>query len=134
MEEQEKTVVEKLNEQIEQAICEIVDSEMVKENITQLGELIDIHKDLANEEYWKTKKEEIKMRYREYGNYDNYNDYGNDGYGRRRYRESGNYGRRGYDTKYKGEEMLDEMKYHYGNYRDSYNNGNYGAKEDSAKK
>ena len=68
------------------------------------------------------------MRYRNYGR-ENYGDeYGT--YGRRmrdsrgRYME-GNYGRRGVDSKYRGDELLDEM---YQGYRE-YNDGKemYGA-------
>ena len=61
--------------------------------------------------------------YREYGGY-------NDSYERGRYNE-GSYNRRGGRGRYRGEEMLDEMKYHYGNYQNSYN---YGAKEESSHK
>lgn len=71
-----------------------------------------------------------------YGNYDDmsYGRRGVRGTGRGRYSE-GSYGRRGVPGtgrgRYRGEEMLDEMSYHYGNY---HNSGNYGAKEDSAYK
>ena len=43
---------------------------------------------------------------------------------------------RGYDSKYRGEEMIGEMQEHYGNYSESseqYGRGNYGAKEDTIK-
>lgn len=82
----------------------------------------------------------------QYGNYGNYGEYGNygDNYGRRsrdsrgRYTEGGysegSYSARGYDSKYRGEEMLDDMHYNYGAYseaREQYGRGNYGAKEDT---
>ena len=66
--------------------------------------------------------------YRGYGNYNaggNYGNYGN--YGE-------NYGRRGYDRKYRGHEELDNMYGEYGRYqegREQYNRGNYGAKDDT---
>lgn len=132
--EEDKTMQEKVLEKVEEKINSIVDVGLQVENIDNLYKLIDIHKDLKNEEYW---KEKIDMRY--YGNY------GED-YGRRmrdsrgRYME-GNYGRRGVDTKYRqgdvrGDRLLDEMYQGYGEYnegREQYGRGNYGAKEDSMK-
>lgn len=67
------------------------------------------------------------MRYRNSYN-DGYNEYGED-YGRRgvpgtgrRYGNDMSYGRRGVPGtgrgRYRGEEMIDEMSYHYGNYSD----------------
>lgn len=53
-----------------------------------------------------------------------YRDYGEYSYGRRGVPGTG---RRGY-RRYRGEDALDEMKYHYGNYMES---GSYGEKEDS---
>lgn len=114
MEEQEKTFSEKLNEPIENKINEILNEGIKKENIDYLYKLVDIHKDIENEEYWKEKI----MRYREYGN-DNYGRRGVKGTGRGRYRESG------YGARYRGEEMMDEMAYHYGNYNEG--RENYGA-------
>lgn len=135
MEEKPEELSKKINTQIEKIIECILTDEIQPANIDYLGKLVDIHKDIKNEEYWK-EKEEI-MRYRDYGNYNDnsYNGYGDNSYGRRdvpgtgrgKYRD-GNYGKRG---NYRGEEMLDEMSYHYGNYHDS---NSYGAKEDSAYK
>lgn len=136
---------EKLEEQLNKEIKNIVENESVQiGNIDYLYKLVDIHKDMKNEEYWKKKEEDI-MNYRNYEGYgnDSMGGYG-DSYGRRgvagtgrgRYRDGGDsYGRRGVAGtgrgRYRGEEMLDEMKYHYGNYQDS---NSYGAKEDSAYK
>ena len=58
-----------------------------------------------------------------YRNYGNYNDYGRE-----------QYGRRGYDRKYRGHDHLDNMYSEYGRYeegREQYNRGNYGAKDDT---
>lgn len=58
-----------------------------------------------------------------YGNYRE--DYGN--YGRRRRDSRGRYMERG---NYRGEEMIEDMKEHYGNYsegKEEMNRGNYGA-------
>jgi len=66
-------------------------------------------------------KEEKDMRYNDYGNYGRrYEPYGN-------YNE---YGRRGYDMKYRGNEYLGEMYDAYNRYSES---KNYGAHEDSKK-
>ena len=128
---EEKTFQHELIEKTEQAIKTVAEQGLNNNNIDFLYKAVDIHKDLCNEEYWKAKEE-----YYMYGNYDdmNYGRRGVRGTGRGRYSE-GSYGRRGVPGtgrgRYRGEEMLDEMSYHYGNY---HNSGNYGAKEDSAYK
>lgn len=128
---EEKTFQTELIEKTEQAIKTVAEQGLNNNNIDFLYKAVDIHKDLCNEEYWKVKEE-----YYMYGNYDDmsYGRRGVRGTGRGRYSE-GSYGRRGVPGtgrgRYRGEEMLDEMSYHYGNY---HNSGNYGAKEDSAYK
>lgn len=120
----EETMQEKLKQQVEEKICLLIEEGLQEENIETIYKLVDIHKDLANEDYWKIKEEDIMM-YR--GNYEEAN-YGRDNYGRSNYgRYEDNYGRRG--ARYRGEEMLDEMSYHYGTY---HNTNNYGTKENSA--
>lgn len=139
MEEKDKELDfnDSLIQETEKIACLIKEEGIRPDNIDFLSKLVDIHKDMSKEKYMKEEKE---MRYRGYGEYGEYgagNNYGRRGVagtGRGRYNNGGSYGRRGVDAKYRGEEMLDEMSYHYGNYHDSYNNGNYGAKEDSAKK
>lgn len=128
---EEKTFQHELIEKTEQAIKTVAEQGLNNNNIDFLYKAVDIHKDLCNEEYWKAKEE-----YYMYGNYDDmsYGRRGVKGTGRGRYSE-GSYGRRGVPGtgrgRYRGEAMLDEMSYHYGNY---HNSGNYGAKEDSAYK
>ena len=58
--------------------------------------------------------------YDSYGNYGNYGEYGR-----------GNYGRRGYDMKYRGEEEMDRMAGEYGRYQES--RSRYGAGEETDK-
>ena len=124
-------VKEKLNEKLEEKICQIVEEDISPNNIEMLDMLIDIHKDMANEEYWKKKGE--NMRYNEYGR--GYSE----GYGRRGYNERGSsYGRRERDSRgrYKGHDYIDEMYSEYGNYeegRQEYNRGNYSAANDTLK-
>lgn len=117
----EKELKESLNKQLEEQISDIVQQGIQTENITMLGKLVDIHKDLCNEEYWK-RKEKI-MRYRDY--YDDDRNYPRE-----------NYGRRGRDSRgrYKGDDMIDDMHRSYLMYsdgREQYNRGNYGAKQDT---
>ena len=124
-------IVDKVNEQIEEKIKKIVEVGVQSDNVDYLYKLVDIHKDLANEDYWNCKKEVLKMRYREdYG----VGDYGN--YGRRMRDDRGRYMARGYDSKYRGEEMIDDMRDMYGEYsenKEEYGRGNYRAKDDTMK-
>lgn len=105
-------------------------TELNDEELAILSKLVDIDKDLENIDYWKCKKEVMKMRY------NNYDEYSEGGY-------SGNYGRRGvpgtgrgrYRGYSEGEEMLEDMKESYGAYSESrsYGRGNYGAEQESMK-
>lgn len=139
---------DKIKEQVEKEINTILEQGIQDTNLHNLYELVDIHKDLANEEYWEEKKEVMQMRYRGYGNYGNeYSEgnYGEENYGRRgvpgtgrRYREGGSYGRRGVPGtgrgRYRGEEMMDEMHGAYQEYsegKEQFEAGNYGAKSNT---
>ena len=124
-------VLEKLKQETEKKIEEVMKQGLQPNNIDMIYSLVDIHKDIANEEYWKEKGE--SMRYSRGGSYNergrmNYNE----GYGARgRGRQRDSRGR------YKGHEMIDDMYMEYGNYaegREQYRRGgNYGAKEDVVK-
>lgn len=123
----------KLKELVAKGINNIIEDGIQADEIDTLGKLVDIHKDLANEEYWQKKKEDINMRY----NYDEYNEYGRRGVpgtGRR------NYGRRGVPGtgrgRYRGEDTIEEMQEMYDNYNEAneeVNRGNYGAENDMVK-
>lgn len=54
---EEENFKEKLKNQIEEEIKKISEQGIESSNIEMLYELIDIHKDIENEEYWKVKKE-----------------------------------------------------------------------------
>lgn len=103
-----------LKKQLEEKIKIIMDKGLQEDNIEILGELVDMHKDLANEEYWQEKEEVYKMRYRGYDE---------DSYGRRMRDSRGRYMGRGHDD---GEEMIEEMREHYGNYMEG---GRYNGPE-----
>lgn len=131
-----KNLHRKVKDATEEIINNIIDEGIEKDNLELLDKLIDIHKDISEEEYWK-RKEYFNMRYRNYGNYGNYGEYGNysGSYGREQYGD-GSYGRRGKDRRYRGEDSLYGMHDSYRAYsegREEYNRGNYGAKEDTLK-
>lgn len=126
MEEEKKDLKKQVKEKVDEIIAQIVEEGIDKNNLESLGELIDIHKDLANEEYWDVKKEVMSMNYRDYDE-----EYGN--HGRRRRDSRGRYMERGRERgrgNYRGEDMIDEMYENYQEYsegREEYNRGNYGA-------
>ena len=100
----EEKILKITGEYIEQ----VADNGLEDVDIDYLSKIVDIHKDM---------KEVECMNYGRYGNYGNYNEYG----------------RRGVDTKYRGENYMDSMRGSYRTYeeaRNEYNAGNYGAKED----
>lgn len=57
-EKAENTMHKNVLEKVENKITELVNTEGVKkENVDYLYKLVDIHKDLKNEKYWKVKEE-----------------------------------------------------------------------------
>lgn len=142
-EQQEINLNNKVKEKVEEKIKKIVETGIQSENVDYLYKLIDIHKDIENEDYWNKKKEVLNMNYRNYGDYDNdYSNYGRRGIpniGRGRYRE-GIYGRRGVAgtgrSRYRGYYPMEEMMEHYGNYSEANEEsmrGNYGAEGEMVK-
>lgn len=122
-------MIEKVKEKTECIIDEILEEGITPDNIEMLGNVIDIHKDVENEEYWKIKEEFMMYGNRGYGNYPSMN-YGN------RYSDRGYNGNRGYGRKYQGHDMIDDMYQQYGRYeegKEQYGRGNYNAKEDTMK-
>ncbi len=126
----------KVKEETKKKINEIIEQGLQPSNIEMLYTLVDIHKDMANEEYWKDKEE--VMRYRAYSEGDYPSGYSARGRsrdsrgrykdGRSRYSDGRGYSR--------GEEMIDNiyrdhMEYSEG--KEQYRRGNYGAKEDVMK-
>lgn len=135
--------MEKLKELVEEEIKKTEESGLNMEKLEELETLVDIHKAISNEEYWKN-KEEKTMRY---GNYGEYNE-GYEGYGRRRRDSRGRYMEGRYNER-GGTDGRDRMRGSYGHYmpypevymdrmmdgmegymegREQYNRGNYGAK------
>ena len=119
--ETKEDVITKTKEEVEKLIKQVTESGLQVANVELLYKLIDIHKDINNEEYWKKKEE--NMMYRDYDNYSGGRSRDNRG----RYMES--YGRRGVPGTgrghYRGYDMIEEMGEHYGDYsegRDNYGN------------
>lgn len=127
---EDKKILEELKQQTEKKIEEVMKQGLQPNNVDMVYTLMDIHKDIANEEYWKEKGEH--MRYSRGGSYNergrmNYNE-GYSARGRGRQRDS-----RG---RYKGHEMIDDMYMEYDNYsegKEQSRRGSYGAKEDITK-
>ena len=135
---EEKSVIDKVTEEVDKSIKRIIEQGVQTNNIDFLYKMIDVKKDIAEIE-----KEEQEMMYGNYGNYgrEQYGEYsegGNYNGGRRRdsrgrYMEGSSYGRRGVKGtgrgRYRGEEMMDEMMYHYGNYSEG--REQYGADQET---
>lgn len=124
--------LKKATEEKIKSLLEESQGEINMNNLEVFGELIDIHKDIANEEYWCMKEEsEMYGNYNDgrggYGNYGEYGRYGRESYGREQY------GRRERDSRgrYKGHDYIDNMYSDYGRYEE--NRGRYGASEETDK-
>ena len=141
----EKDIMLDVKNLVEQELEHLSKSGIQNNNIDNFCKLVDIHKDIENECYWKVKKEVMTMRY---GDYDErkygadgmyvHGEYGDDygRYGRRGVPGSG----RGYRGQYghgrESEEMMERMKEHFGNYeynKEEFSRGNYGAKGETMK-
>lgn len=113
---------QKVLEETEKLINNILEEGIKSSNLDYLDKLVDIHKDI---------KEEENMRYMAYGNYSNYGNYGRDSYGRRgrdsRGRYTGNHPGSSLEDMHMNYEAYSEGREQYGR------SGNYGAKEDSMK-
>lgn len=58
MDDKEKPIKDVVLEKVENKITELLNAEELKrENVEYLYKLVDIHKDLKNEEYWKVKED-----------------------------------------------------------------------------
>ena len=133
-------VIDKLCKQIEEQMKQIAEQDISSSNIEYLDKLVDIKKDL------KEMEEKSMYGYGEYrnrgnygANFDNYRDGGSSG-GRGMYTRdysgynrgnSGNYGARGYDRRYRGDESIERMSNEYGRYME--NRERYGASQETDK-
>ena len=127
IEETKEDVLIKTKSEVERIIKQITENGLQTANVEILYKLIDIHKDIENEKYWKEKEEESMYRGRDFFMDDSYNG-GRSRDSRGRYMD-GSYGRRGVPGtgrgRYRGYDMIEEMGEHYGDYsegRDTYGN------------
>ena len=129
--------MEKLKELVEAELKTMQESGIDSNNIDAIYKLVDIHKDIANEEYWEAKKEAMEMRYR--GDYEGYGEGYEESYGRRRRDSRGRYmaggrgGNYGHHMPYPEmywERMMEGMD-GYMEGREQYKRGNYGGKDQS---
>lgn len=135
MEEEEKKEEEicytdKIKSMIIKELEQFSDVDLTGEELDVLSKLVDIDKDLENIDYWKVKKEVMKMRYNNYGDYSE-GGYSEGRYGRRGVPGTGRGRYRGHDD---GEDMIEDMRESYSAYsesRSAYNRGNYNAGQDS---
>ncbi len=107
---------EKIIEQVNEKISNIIEEGINGNNLEALGKLVDIHKDIKNEKYWENK--EANMRYMR-------DDYRDDYRGGRSRDSRGRYTERGI-SRYEGDDMIDDMKENYENYMES---GRYNGPE-----
>ena len=114
---------EKLEKKTEESINKILEEGITTNNLDHLYKLTKINH---------IAKEEENMNYGNYGNYGarrpGYDSYGRDNYGE--YGNYGeNYGRRGRDMKYRGDDSLDRMSGEYGRYQESRQRYGAGSQE-----
>lgn len=125
-EEVKENIIPKTQEEVEKLIKTVTENGLQASNVQLLYQLIDIHKDIENEKYWKNKEE--AMRYMR-------DDYGPEDYRGGRSRDSrGRYMGDRRSESYRGQRVLDEMYNGYRNYNDGkeeYNRGNYGARNET---
>ena len=135
-----KTIYRDLKNATEDKIKDLLEEsqgQITGSNYEALGELMDIHKDITNEEYWCYKMEEGEENmYGNYGrgSYGNYGEYGRGNYGRDSYGRD-EYSARGRSRdsrgRYRGHDYLDEMHEDYSRYMEG--RERYGANEDTMK-
>jgi hypothetical protein len=111
MEEKELTTTESIKSEVEKILGDISNEGINRDNVDYVYKLVDVHKDLEQENYW-----EVKKMY--YGNYRR-DDYDDMSYGRRRRDSRG---------RYKGHDMIEDMRENYDRYSE---NRRYGGKDTS---
>lgn len=116
-------LLKRIKEETERKLDDMMNQEGLQpHNIDMMYSLMDIHKDIANEEYWKEKGEH--MRYSR--GYSDHRGMEHDTYGRRKRDSRGRYMDGGMDgRRYRGHDMIDEMYNGYTEYHDG--RSRYGA-------
>ena len=118
---------EKLEKKTEESINKILDEGITTNNLEHLYKLTKINH---------IAKEEENMNYGNYGNYGTrrpgYDSYGRDNYGEYGNYSRGNYGARGHDMRYRGDDYIDRMAGEYERYEESRNRYGAGKESDEA--
>ena len=94
--EEEISYTDKIKAMVVKELEQFSDVDLTGDELDVLYKLVDIDKDLENIDYWKCKKEVMKMRY------ENYGDYSEGGY------SEGRYGRRGVPGTGRGRIIMQE--------------------------
>lgn len=114
--ETKKELMPDVKEKLEHIIEDIAKNGLQVSDIDLLYKIIDIHKDICNEEYWKVKEDFMMYRDDDYRMDDSYGRMMRDSRGR--YMD--NYSRRGVPGsgrgRYRGYDYIDEVYENYGNY------------------
>lgn len=55
--EEKKEIMSCVKQLVENELTEMLNVGIQQDNLDDIGKLVDIHKDIENEEYWKIKKE-----------------------------------------------------------------------------
>lgn len=135
-EDKQQPMEEQVKQESEKVIKSILEKGIKMENVDFLYKMVDIYKDISNIDYWDAKKEDMDMRYKAYGR-DSYNEgsygkYEDNRFGRRMRDSRGRY--MGGHNEYRNEDTMRTLMSSYRAYTDSkdaYEEGSYGAKEDS---
>lgn len=122
--------IDKLCEQIDKKLEELVKQGVQQTNVDYIGKLIDLKKDIAKIE----KMEGEDNMYRDYDNYgrDSYGTYDRMYAGGRSRDSRGRFmedGRGSYGRRYRGHDMIDDMSENYGTYMEGNASGRYGNPE-----
>ena len=68
--EVEQDIISKAKEEVEKLIKTATENGLQASNVQLLYQLIDIHKDIENEKYWKNKEEAMRYMRDDYGTED----------------------------------------------------------------
>ena len=117
IEETKENVLIKTKSEVERIIKQITENGLQTANVELLYKLIDVHKDIENENYWKEKKE--MYRGRDYFMDDSYNG-GRSRDSRGRYTTSRK-------ENYRGREMINDIDDNYGRYNEAKTYGDRGS-------
>lgn len=122
-----------IKKMVEKELKKIEHEGLNKQNLETLYKLVDIHKDISNEEYWENSEEVMDMYGREDYNERGYGARGGRGRGGSRGGSRGGGRGRGSGTRYGADERMNDVMDGWEDYREGMEEykerGSYGAKE-----